>query len=53
MQVVRTVFPDKLISHFGDINWPTCSPDLAVPGYFLYGYFKAVYTKFVLHKLMP
>jgi hypothetical protein len=35
MAVLRAMFPDKLISEFGDINWPACLPDLAVPDYFL------------------
>jgi len=35
LQVLRTVFPGKLISNFGDITWPTRSPDHAVPDYFL------------------
>jgi hypothetical protein len=35
LQVLRTLFPGELISHFGDITWPTRSPDHAVLDYFL------------------
>ena len=41
MKVLRTVFPGRLISRFGDNTWPACSPDLAVPDYFLWGYIKS------------
>ena len=37
-QVLRTMFPGRLISHFRDITWPVRSPDLAVTDYFLWGY---------------
>jgi hypothetical protein len=33
-----TTIPGGLISRFGDITWPTSSPDHAVPGLFLWGY---------------
>lgn len=36
MQAVRGLFPGKLISKFGDINWPPRSPDLT-PMDFFYG----------------
>jgi hypothetical protein len=35
------MFPGRLISHFQDITWPTRSPDLAVPDYFLWGCVKS------------
>jgi len=38
MQFLRTLFLGRHISCFGDITWPACSPDLAVPDYFLWGY---------------
>jgi hypothetical protein len=38
MAVLRMIFPGRFISHFGDINWPTHSPDLVIPDYFLWGY---------------
>ena len=41
MTVLRTMFPGRLISRFGDITWPARSPDLAVPDYFLWGYVKS------------
>ena len=41
MQILRTVFPGRLISHFGQIIWPTRSLDHAVPDCFLQGYVKS------------
>jgi hypothetical protein len=41
MQVVRNMFPQHVISHFGDIHWPPRSPDLSVCDYFLWGYLKS------------
>jgi len=38
MQVLRTIFPGRHISRFGEITWPSRSPDHAVPDYFLWGY---------------
>jgi hypothetical protein len=38
MQVLRTMFPGRLISRFGNITWPAWSPDFGVPCYFLWGY---------------
>ena len=38
MQILRTIFLVRFISRSGDITWPTRSPDLAVPHYFLWGY---------------
>ena len=34
------MFPQHLISHFGDVHWPACSPDLSVCD-FLWGYLKS------------
>ena len=39
-QVLRDRFPDKLISRFGDIEWPARSPDLSPLDFFLWGYLK-------------
>ena len=36
--VLRTIFSGRLISRFGDITWPSRSPDHAIPDYFLCGY---------------
>jgi hypothetical protein len=41
MAVLREMFPGRLISRFGDVNWPTRSPDLSAPDYFLWGYVKS------------
>ena len=35
-QVLRTIFPGRLVTRFGDITWPARSPDLVVPDYFLW-----------------
>jgi hypothetical protein len=39
--VVRTLFPCKIIFHFGHITWPCRSPDLAVSDCLLWGYVKS------------
>jgi len=45
MQVLREMFPGKLISLRGDVGWPAHSPDLAPCDFFLWGYLKSkVYT---------
>jgi hypothetical protein len=45
MQVLREMFPGKLISLRGDVRWPGHSPDLAPCDFFLWGYLKSqVYT---------
>jgi hypothetical protein len=41
MQVLRTMFPDRLVTRFGDINCPVHSPELVVPDYFLWGYVRS------------
>jgi len=40
MNVVREMFPGRLISHFGDTHWPPRSPDLTMCDFFLWGYLK-------------
>ena len=46
MKTLRQMFPGRLISRYGDINWPPRSPDLTAPDFFLWGYFKhEVYKK--------
>jgi len=37
----RRVFPQRVISRFGDVSWPPCSPDLTAPDSFLWGYLKS------------
>ncbi|PSN43721.1 hypothetical protein C0J52_13997 [Blattella germanica] len=39
MAFLRTEFM-SVISRFGDIPWPSCSPDLSIPDFFLWGYLK-------------
>jgi len=40
MAVLHCLFLQRVISHFGDVSWPPHSPDLAEPGFFLWGYLK-------------
>lgn len=40
MEVLRNMFPGKLISRFGNVPWPPRSPDLSYCDYFLWGYLK-------------
>jgi len=45
MAAVRELFGNRVISRFGEIPWPTTSPDLSVCDFFLWGYLKnRVYT---------
>ena len=34
MQLLRQYFGNKIISRFGDVNWPSRSPDLTIPDFF-------------------
>jgi len=52
MQVLRTTFPGKLLSRFGDITRSARSPDNAVPDYFLWAASNTRYMKHVLPVLM-
>ena len=40
MAILRGMFPGRLISKFGDLNWPARSPDLSACDFFLWGYLK-------------
>ena len=40
MTLLRELFPNRLISRFGDLTFPSRSPDLTAPDYFLWGYLK-------------
>lgn len=42
IELLKSVFPEKLISKKGDIEWPPRSPDLSPCDYFLWGYLKSV-----------
>jgi hypothetical protein len=35
------LFPQRLISRYGDVPWPPRSPDLSAPDFFLWGYLKS------------
>ncbi|CAB3258594.1 unnamed protein product [Arctia plantaginis] len=39
--ILKTAFPGRLISRFGDLHWPARSPDLTVPDFFLWGFLKS------------
>ena len=41
LEVLREMFPNRLISLRGDIGWPARSPDLAPCDFFLWGHLKA------------
>ena len=41
MGVLHPLFPNRLISRFGDVAWPPRSPDLSMCDYFLWGYLKS------------
>jgi len=41
---LRRLFPQRVISGFGDVPWPPRSPDLTAPDFFLWGYLKKVYS---------
>jgi hypothetical protein len=40
MDLLRAMFPNRLISKYGDFDWPARSPDLTAPDFFLWGYLK-------------
>ena len=49
MNTLRAAFPGRLLSRFGDIQWPSNSPDLTAADFFLWGYLKAqVFTHTLL-----
>lgn len=41
MEFLRRTFPTRVISRFGDVTWPSRSPDLTIPDFFLWGFLKA------------
>jgi hypothetical protein len=41
MAVLRRLFPQRVISRFGDVPWPPHSLDLTAPDIFLWGYLKS------------
>lgn len=41
MEKLRSIFPNKLISKYGDIPWAPRSPDLTPCDFFLWGYLKS------------
>ena len=42
MNGLSQMFPGRLISLRGDVNWPARSPDLAPCDFFLWGYLKSM-----------
>ena len=46
MTVVLQMFPQYVVSRFGDVPWPPRSPDLSACDFFLWGYLKSkVYVR--------
>jgi hypothetical protein len=45
------LFPNRLISRFGDLTWPSRSPVLTAPDYFLWGYLKEKVFVYCLHTI--
>ena len=41
MNTLRAAFCGRLLSWFGDIQWPSNSPDLTAANFFFVGYLKA------------
>jgi hypothetical protein len=41
MNLLRTVLQHRIISRFGNINWPSCSPDLSPCDFYLWGFVKS------------
>jgi len=41
MAAVRNLFPNRVVSRYGDITWPAGSPDLSACVFFLWGYLKS------------
>ena len=40
MDLLRQIFGERIISRNSEIVWPSRSPDLTAPDYFLWGYLK-------------
>ena len=40
MQLLWEHFNGRIVSQFGDVNWPSHSPDRTSPDFFLWGYLK-------------
>ena len=40
IRILKDFFRGRLISRFGDLNWPARSPDLTASDFFLWGYLK-------------
>ena len=38
---LKNLFPGRLMSKSGDLDWPPRSPDLTPPDFFLWGYLKS------------
>jgi hypothetical protein len=41
MNTLRAAFPGRILSRFGDIQWPSNSLDLTAADFLLWGYLKA------------
>jgi hypothetical protein len=41
MNTLHAAFHGRILSRFGDIQWPSNSPDITAADFFLWGYLKA------------
>ena len=41
MAAFRRLFPQRVISRYGDVPWPPRSPDLTAPDFFQWDYLKS------------
>jgi len=41
MAVLRGLFPQRMISRYGDVPWPPRSPDLSILDVFVWGYLES------------
>jgi hypothetical protein len=51
MATLCWLFPNSIISLFGDVSWPPRYPDLSVPDFFLWGYLKEKVFAHPLHTI--
>lgn len=51
LNVLKEMFPGRLVSLRGDVGWPARSPDLSICDFFLWGYLKEKVFKTRPHTL--
>jgi hypothetical protein len=52
MAAVKNLFPNHVISRYGDITWPAKSPNLSARDFFLWGYLKSEVFKTPAHHIV-